>query len=83
MTFEIRKAIPSYTLPEGLIIKLGEAVSSLELPTGFSWIDDTQTADKLGMQTFRAAFIPEDTDNYQTVEVDIAVEVVPVLTTSD
>ena len=81
MTFEIRKAIPSYTLPEGLIIKLGEAVSSLELPTGFSWIDDTQTADKLGMQTFRAAFIPEDTDNYQTVEVDIAVEVVPVLTT--
>lgn len=76
MTFEIMKAVPSYTLPADLLIKQGEALSSLELPDGFTWKDSTQTADIPGTQTFKAAFTPEDTVNYQTVEVDITVEVV-------
>ena len=34
---------------------------------------------QVGTQTFKATFTPKDTLNYQTVEVDITVEVVPVL----
>ena len=76
MTFQIRKARPSYTLPQNLTVRQGELLSSVELSAGFEWLDDTQTADKLGAQTFKARFVPEDTENYQTVEVDISLEVV-------
>lgn len=76
-SFEISKAQPSFTLPTDLVIKQGDALSTVSLPDGFAWIDDTQTADVLGTQPFKAVFTPEDTTNYQTVEVDITVEVVP------
>lgn len=79
MEFEITKAQPSYTLPTDLVIKQGESLSTLGLPDGFTWKDDTQTANTLGAQTFKAVFTPEDTTNYQTVEVDIRVDVVPTL----
>ena len=79
MEFEITKAQPSYTLPTDLVIKQGESLSTLGLPDGFTWKDDTQTANTLGTQTFKAVFTPEDTTNYQTVEVDIRVDVVPTL----
>lgn len=75
--FTIYKAMPSYELPENLIIKQGEPLSTIELPEGFAWKDSTKTADTLGTQPFKAVFTPEDTTNYQTVEVDITVEVVP------
>ena len=77
MTFVISKAKPSFTLPKDLVIKQGDALSTVSLPDGFTWADDTQTADVLGTQPFKAVFTPEDTTNYQTVEVDITVEVVP------
>lgn len=75
--YTISKAMPSYELPENLIIKQGEPLSTIELPEGFAWKDSTKTADTLGTQPFKAVFTPEDTTNYQTVEVDITVEVVP------
>lgn len=77
MTFVISKAKPSFTLPKDLVIKQGDALSTVSLPDGFTWADDTQTADVLGTQPFKAVFTPENTTNYQTVEVDITVEVVP------
>ena len=55
-------------------------MSTIELPAGFTWNDETQTADDLGTHTFKGVFMPEDTANYQTVEVDISVEVVPAVT---
>ena len=67
-------------MPEDLIIKQGEALSTVELPAGFTWNDETQTADDLGTHTFKGVFMPEDTANYQTVEVDISIEVVPAVT---
>lgn len=76
-SFEISKAQPSFTLPKDLVIKQGDVLSTVSLPDGFTWADDTQTADVLGTQPFKAVFTPEDTTNYQTVEVDITVEVVP------
>ncbi|MCU6748796.1 leucine-rich repeat protein [Faecalicatena acetigenes] len=75
--FEITKAVPQIPVLETFIIKQGEALSSIELPSCFAWTDDTQKADELGKQTFKAIYTPEDTANYQSVEVKIAVNVVP------
>lgn len=83
MTFVISKAKPSFTLPTDLVIKQGDALSTVSLPKGFTWIDDTQTADVLGTQSFKAVFTPEDTTNYETVEVEIRVEVVPAISQVD
>lgn len=83
MTFVIRKAKPSYTLPTDLVIKQGDALSTVSLPKGFTWIDDTQTADALGTHAFKAVFTPEDTTNYETAKVEIRVEVVPAISQVD
>ena len=76
MIFEIFKAVPSYTVPSGLAMKQGDTLSSLALPEGFTWKDGSQKADTLGTQTFKATYTPTDTTNYQTVDVEIPVEVV-------
>ena len=47
------------------------------MPEQFKWVDETMTADELGTHTFKAIYTPEDTANYQTIEVEIEVEVVP------
>lgn len=83
LEFTISKAMPSYELPENLIIKQGEPLSTIELPEGFAWKDSTKTADALGTQPFKAVFTPEDTTNYKTVEVEIRVEVVPAISQVD
>ena len=79
-TFEITKAAPNYTLPSGLTMKQGDTLSSVALPEGFTWKDGTQKADTLGTQMFKATFTPTDTTNYQTVDVDVTVDVVPATT---
>lgn len=83
MTFVIRKAKPSYTLPTDLVIKQGDALSTVSLPKGFTWIDDTQTAKVLGTHAFKTVFTPADTTNYETVEVEIRVEVVSAISQVD
>lgn len=77
MSFEISKAVPEYSVPTDLTIEQGNPLSAVKLPKGFTWKDSTQTTDTLGTQPFKAVFTPEDTANYQTVELDITVEVVP------
>lgn len=83
MTFVICKAKPSFTLPTDLVIKQGDALSTVSLPKGFTWIDDAQTANVLGSHAFKAVFTPADTTNYETVEVEIRVEVVPAISQVD
>ena len=77
MSFEISKAVPEYSVPTDLTIEQGNPLSAVKLPKGFTWKDSTQTTDTLGTKLFKAVFTPEDTANYQTVELDITVEVVP------
>ncbi len=76
MSFEISKAVPEYSIPTDLTIEQGNSLSTVKLPKGFTWKDGTQKADKLGKQTFKAIYTPEDTNNYQTVETDITMNVV-------
>ena len=76
MSFEISKAVPEYSIPTDLTIEQGNPLSTVKLPKGFTWKDGTQKADKLGKQTFKVIYTPEDTNNYQTVETDITMNVV-------
>lgn len=81
MNFEITKAVPTYTLPTDLMMKQGDALSTLKLPDGWTWNDETLLANTLGTHEFKATFTPEDTLNYKNVETDIMVEVVPAIST--
>ena len=76
-SFEIAKAIPTYEKVTGLVLRQGQPLSKIELPEQFKWVDETMMADELGTHTFKAVYTPEDTANYQTIEVEIEVEVVP------
>ena len=77
VAFEIAKAIPAYEKVTGLVLGQGQPLSKIELPEQFKWVDETMIADELGTHTFKAVYTPEDTANYQTIEVEIEVEVVP------
>ena len=77
VAFEIAKAIPTYEKVTGLVLGQGQPLSKIELPEQFKWVDETIIADELGTHTFKAVYTPEDTANYQTIEVEIEVEVVP------
>lgn len=77
VAFEIAKAIPSYEIVTGLVLGQGQPLSKIKLPEQFKWVDDTLTANELGTHTFKAVYTPEDTANYQTIEIEIEVKVVP------
>lgn len=75
-TFEIKKAVPEYKVPNNLTIEKGKSLSIIKLPEGFSWKDENQIADRSGVHAFKAIYTPADTQNYQVVETDIIVNVV-------
>lgn len=76
--FHIRKAVPSYDMPQGIKAVYGQKLSEVQLPDGFVWADATEVVGNVGEKTFAASFVPEDTKNYITVEnLKIAVAVEP------
>ena len=77
VAFEIAKAIPAYEKVTGLVLGQGQPLSKIKLPEQFKWVDETTIADELGTHIFRAIYTPKDTANYQIIEVDVEVKVVP------
>ena len=71
--FTIAKAIPEYSLPEGLKANYDQNLSDIELPEGFTWQEE-KLFDQVGKYTFKLTYTPEDQENYETVK-DIEVEV--------
>ena len=72
----IAKAYPSYTVPTGITAQVGKPLSDVTLPVGWAWKDERTIPEAEGTQTYPAIFTPDDTDNYNTVETDVSVEVV-------
>ena len=66
------KVDPEYTVPTGLFGYEGDTLSSIELPSGFTWQDGSQILAESG--TFIADYTPEDTDDYNIVK-NINIEV--------
>ena len=71
----IAKADPSYTVPAGITAQVGKPLSTVTLPEGWKWKDESTIPQTEGTQTYPAIFTPDDTANYNTVETDISVEV--------
>lgn len=91
VNINLNKDTPEYTVPTGITATVGQKLSEIKLPDGFEWMDGNQTIDKTGEQTYKAKFIPEDTNAYETIEnIDITITVVkrktlvePLVTVSD
>ena len=71
----ITKATPDYTVPSGLTATYGDRLSSIELPNGWAWDDDSALVGNAGEQSHSATFTPTDTANYDTVKQNITVQV--------
>ncbi|MCD8048574.1 MAG: S-layer homology domain-containing protein [Clostridia bacterium] len=71
----VGKATPTYDLPTGLTATYGDTLASVELPDGWTWVDDTQSVGDAGTHEFAAVYTPDDTDNYETVTAEISVTV--------
>lgn len=71
----IAKATPTYTEPTGLTARLGKPLSDVALPQGWAWKDGSTVPEQEGTQTFPAVYTPADTANYNTVELDLTVQV--------
>ena len=72
----IDKADPDYEIPTDLKGYQGRALSTVNLPGGWSWKDGSERMSKTGNQTFKATFTPNDTDNYNIIEnIDVTVNV--------
>ena len=73
---EIAKANPEYIVPTDLKGYQGRALSTVNLPGGWSWKDGSERMSKTGNQTFKATFTPNDIDNYNIIEnIDVTVNV--------
>lgn len=87
----VEKATPDYIVPEGLEGVFQAKLSTVSLPSGFTWEAPTTIISKCGVQTFLAKFTPADQDNYKIVEhISITInvpnprtEIVPEITLKD
>lgn len=76
--FHIIKAVPTYTLPKDLKATYGQKLSEIQLPKGFSWLDDTVSVGDVGEKQFKISYVPEDTTNYFFLKgLDVSVTVEP------
>lgn len=71
---------PEYEIPNNLVANAGQSLSEIEsqLPAGFKFQDDlaTSVGDNAGIVKFKATYIPEDTESYNTVkDIDIPINV--------
>lgn len=77
-SFTIYKAVPEYSVPENVTAVYGQTLADVSLPEGFVWTDDTEKVGDVGEKTFIASYVPEDTQNYETIgEIEITVTVEP------
>lgn len=66
--FKIEKATPQYTVPTELSMIYGERLEAVELPEGFEWYDATELSGPVGERNAEVRYVPEDENNYTSVE---------------
>jgi len=74
----VEKADPNYTIPTGLTVTYGSKLSSVTLPSGWTWdAPDTDVPGSAGSTvTYSATFTPSDTNNYNIINADITLTIV-------
>ena len=73
--FAIAKATPTYTAPVDLKATYGETLVDVTLPDGWSWKDSSLSVGNAGTNEFTAVFTPQDTTNFEVVEINVSVAV--------
>ena len=74
--FTISKADPVLMTLSTLTIEQGKTLSNLGLPEGYKWKNPNYECKDLGTHTYKALFTPKDSVNYNTLDVDVSVNVV-------
>ena len=74
--FTISKADPVLKTLSTLTIEHGKTLSNLGLPEGYKWKNPNYECKDLGTHTYKAVFTPKDSVNYNTLDVDVSVNVV-------
>ena len=73
----VKKATPTYNIPEGLNAKRGQKLSEIALPNGFNWKDKNLSIIDIGNIKFKATYSPSDIVNYNVVDnIDIIINVI-------
>lgn len=76
VNINVNKANPSYTVPTNLEAGFGDTLSSVSLPEGFTFMDNTLSVGNVGTNSFKVRYTPSDTNNYNVVEnIDVNVKV--------
>ncbi len=63
------------SLPSGLSVCVGRTLSAVTLPSGYVWKDGSIVMSALGNKSATAVYTPEDTVNYNPVDVELTVTV--------
>lgn len=63
------------TAPQGLTAVYGQTLSDVNLPDGWSWVDDSLSVVKLGENTFKANYTPTSSNYNPVNDVDVSVSV--------
>lgn len=72
--FEIKKADPKILFAPNLSGVKGDELSTIELPVGYSWIDEHDEL-IIGEEYYQAIFTPNDTKNYNILNLNLGVYV--------
>lgn len=76
VTWEIKKAAPTFGKPV-LKAEHGTVLKDISLPHNFFWQNEEAIVERDKENKFKALYIPNDTENYYSVEVELSVEVLP------
>ncbi len=71
----VSKADPVVNVPS-IDAVTGHKLSEFALPAGFAWADENAVLGAAGTATYKAVYTPADTENYNTIEVNVTVSVV-------
>lgn len=71
----IEKGTPAYEVPTGLTATYGQTLADIALPVNWEWENAAQSVGNAGARSAFAVFTPEDTQNYNSVRVQIAYSV--------
>ncbi len=64
----VLKVAPDYEIPKNLRGSVGQTLSDIALPSGFTWMDENEAITELGTFTYKARYTPNDTTNFEIVE---------------
>lgn len=71
----VNKASSAAEIPASLTATYGDTLSKVELPQGWEWKDGGISVGNAGTHNFAAIYTPQDKENYEAIERDVAVTV--------